>query len=184
MKKKYIVIIFIILSTIALGLLSYCQNNKLNSSQEVILEHEEETQFSYIQITLKGAFRLNGEFSVPDNWTVGQVVNLYGVKQNADLSNIKLDDILKDKEILYIPTINEIESQEKETEVNTHIQNLININTATKEQLMTLPGIGEELASRIIAYRVISQFKNIEEIMNVSGIKRAKYEQIKDLITV
>ena len=62
---------------------------------------------------------------------------------------------------------------------------LININIATADELMSLPGIGEVIASRIIEYREQNGgFDNIEEIKEVSGIGDAKFEAIKDLITV
>ena len=62
---------------------------------------------------------------------------------------------------------------------------LINLNTATAEQLMTLPGIGEARAADILAYRAkIGQFTDVEELMNVSGIGEARFEKIKDKITV
>ena len=61
----------------------------------------------------------------------------------------------------------------------------ININTASAEELIDLPGIGEVLAGRIIAYREKhGPFKKISDIDKVSGIGPAKYEAIKDLITV
>jgi len=60
----------------------------------------------------------------------------------------------------------------------------ININTCTKEQLMSLPGIGEVLADRIIQYREKTPFKKVEDLMNVSGIGEKKFESIKDLIIV
>ncbi|MFR5601505.1 MAG: helix-hairpin-helix domain-containing protein [Lachnospiraceae bacterium] len=61
----------------------------------------------------------------------------------------------------------------------------VNINTADKEQLMTLRGIGEARAEDIIRYREEQGgFETIEEIMNISGIKDAAFQKIKDDITV
>lgn len=61
----------------------------------------------------------------------------------------------------------------------------ININTATKEQLMTLSGIGETRALAIIAYRQEhGGFSSVEEIKNISGIKDAVYQKIADSIKV
>lgn len=62
---------------------------------------------------------------------------------------------------------------------------LINLNTATKDELMTLKGIGEAKAQKIIEYRNQNgPFKNIKDIKNVSGIGDAMYEKIKAYITV
>jgi len=61
----------------------------------------------------------------------------------------------------------------------------ININTATLEELDSLPGIGEVLAQNIIDYRETNHgFGTIEEIKNVSGIADGRYNKIKDLICV
>lgn len=61
----------------------------------------------------------------------------------------------------------------------------VNLNTATKEELMTLRGIGEARAEDIIRYREKKGgFARIEDIMEVSGIKNAAFEKIKDDITV
>ena len=62
---------------------------------------------------------------------------------------------------------------------------LVNINTADKDELMELPGIGESKADSIISYREdYGAFESIEEIMNISGIKEAAFEKLKDKITV
>jgi competence protein ComEA len=62
---------------------------------------------------------------------------------------------------------------------------LINLNTATLEQLDSLPGVGPAIAQRIIDYREsVGSFKGVEEITEVSGIGEATLAKIKDLITV
>ena len=62
---------------------------------------------------------------------------------------------------------------------------IIDINTATKDQLMQLPGIGEQYAERIIAYREEhGPFKTVNDLMNVRGIGKKKLEVLKPLISV
>ncbi len=60
----------------------------------------------------------------------------------------------------------------------------VNINSANAEQLTTLTGIGPSLAQRIIDYRGEFPFETVEDIMNVSGIGEATFNNIKDNITV
>ena len=61
----------------------------------------------------------------------------------------------------------------------------ININTASEQELMELPGIGEVLAARIVAFREENgEFDSVDCIMDVSGIGEKLYEKIADLITV
>ena len=62
---------------------------------------------------------------------------------------------------------------------------LVNINTATAEELDALPGIGGVLAERIVAYREAhGPFRTEEELMEVSGIGEGKYSELMELITV
>lgn len=64
-------------------------------------------------------------------------------------------------------------------------ENLVNLNTATREELMTLPGIGGAKADAILEYREAhGSFTSIEEIQNISGIKSAVFSKIEDRITV
>ncbi len=61
----------------------------------------------------------------------------------------------------------------------------LDINTATQNQLMLLPGIGESIAQRIIDYRTANgPFISIEELVNISGIGDKKLDEIRDYITV
>jgi len=61
----------------------------------------------------------------------------------------------------------------------------INLNSASAEQLESLPGIGPVTAKRIVDYRAkIGKFKQIEEIINIEGIGEKKFERIKDRLTI
>ena len=61
----------------------------------------------------------------------------------------------------------------------------VNLNSATKEELMTIPGIGESKATQIISYREEQgRFQKPEDIMNISGIKEGVFNRIKDYIRV
>jgi len=60
----------------------------------------------------------------------------------------------------------------------------VNINTATKEELMKIPCIGPKTAEQIIKHReVYGEFKRIEDIMNVKGIGQKKFEKMKNYLT-
>jgi competence protein ComEA len=63
-------------------------------------------------------------------------------------------------------------------------QELIDINSATAQELTALPGIGPVTAERIVEYREAKAFSSVEEILEVKGIGPAKFEAIKDRITV
>ena len=61
----------------------------------------------------------------------------------------------------------------------------VNLNTATVEQLQTLPGIGPAMAKRVVEYRTkVGKFTKIEEILNVKGIGEKRFQQMKDRLVV
>jgi competence protein ComEA len=60
----------------------------------------------------------------------------------------------------------------------------LDLNTATLEQLDTLPGVGEVTAGRIIAYRSAHPFTAVDELLDVPGIGQRRFDQLKDLVTV
>ncbi len=84
----------------------------------------------------------------------------------------------------YIPVDNAIHAPTNEsTEAKQNNDGKIDINTATEQQLMLLPGVGESTAKKIIEYRTQNNgFTAIEDLMNVSGIGEKKFEQMKPYI--
>lgn len=115
-----------------------------------------------------------------------------GEKDEANLNALNLAYILNDGEKIYIPNKNEETQNHKyitsgigdNLSSNTNSA-LININSATIEELTSLPGIGEATANKIIAYRKENgKFTSIEDLKNVPGIGDSKFEELKDLVTI
>jgi competence protein ComEA len=61
----------------------------------------------------------------------------------------------------------------------------VNLNTATEDQLDTLPRVGPAMAAKILAWRTQNgRFTSIDDLMNVSGIGQKTFDGLKDLVTV
>lgn len=143
-----------------------------------------------------GAVNCAGVYYVPQGAIKETAVSMAGgFRADADETYINLAQPVSGGERIYIPTKEETEGMTfPDTEVSGDPvvdmpgtektdSGKININTATKEELMTLPGIGESKADAIIAYREAQgKFQSTDELMNISGIKEGVYNKIKDLI--
>lgn len=122
-----------------------------------------------------------------------------GLKTNGTTENINLSKKLKNEDMIVVLSKEELKKEKKErqeTAKNTDEKTSLNpsvipsnktkvaLNSATKEELMTINGIGEAKAISIIEYREKSPFTKIEDILNVSGIGEALFEKIKEFITI
>lgn len=112
-----------------------------------------------------------------------------GVREDAAEESVNQAQIVADGERVYIPT--DEEAAQGMTEIvlgstdSGASDGKVNLNTASKEELMTLNGIGESRAESIIGYREAhGAFQSIEELMNVEGIKEGVFRKIQDRITV
>lgn len=113
-----------------------------------------------------------------------------GLTDKASEKTLNLAQRLDDQMKIYIPNIDEensLENIDPNQAANISASSksdLININTASKEELMSLPNIGDKRADAIIEYRSANKFEKIEDIKNVTGIGDKFYEALKDLITI
>ncbi len=154
-----------------------------------------------ILVHISGCVKNNTVVTLPEGSRINNAIEAAGgLTADADLTNINLAYILEDGEKIYIPKKGEKPSEDSSTysedTVGTDTSvyssssssnkiSKININKATQAELETIPGIGPSTALKIINYRKENgKFTSIEDIKNVSGIGDAKYEKMKEYITV
>lgn len=122
-----------------------------------------------IQVSIEGEVIQNGIIEVEKFSTLNDVLKNLSLTKDADLRALSRFTILKDGDTIVIPKYEEVKK--------------VSINFSTKEELMTLPGIGPSTAERIIAYRSENGlFQFIEDVRFVKGIGEAKFNKIKDKI--
>lgn len=131
-----------------------------------------------------GEVKNPGVYELPEGSRIFEAVEAAGgLTAQAAESSMNLAEKITDGMQIVILSREEMEMQESAARETA--SGLVNINTASREQLMTLPGIGESRADDIIRYREESGgFQTIEDIKKVSGIKDAAFQKIKDSITV
>ena len=190
------------------------QDLEVNNTQESnqTNETEKETEETIV-VHISGAVNIEGIVELEAGSRIANAIEKAGgVKENADMTDINLAYPLEDGMKIHIPTKEETEANKNNENMidesyvtsssggvsskedtnstqgsskSTTSNEKVNINTATQEELDTLPGIGPSIASKIIDYREQNgKFNSIEEIKEVSGIGEAKYEKIKDSITI
>jgi competence protein ComEA len=151
-----------------------------------------------VRIYITGAVSKSDVYFLPAGSIVKDAIEAAGgLTAEADPVRINQALELQDQQHIHIPKLGEENSpppvqggpgspsQPNKPNPDAETGALINLNTATLEQLDQLPGIGPAIAQRIIDYREQSgSFKTIEEITEVSGIGEATFNKIKDLITV
>lgn len=167
-----------------------------------------------VRVDVKGAVKNPGVYELDSNSRVIDAIKLAGgVKSSASTKYLNLSKKVSDEMIIYVYTSNQIKNMNideniieecncptidtsscagsniitsiGDSTVKDDNTNKVSLNNASKDELMTLTGIGESKALAIIEYRNNNGgFKVLEDIMNVSGIGEAAYNKIKDYITL
>lgn len=207
MKK----IIFLTIVILCIGYSAYAFLIPKESDTPLLVEKKEEEivveAHPSIWIDIKGAVQKPGVYEVEEGIRVAEVIEKAGgFLKGANTDFLNMSRKVEDGDVIWIYTEKEIEEfREGKTKIEyiesachcPDVQNSacisnteekqegkVNINTATKEELMTLSGIGAAKALAIIEYRKTNPFQKIEDIQKVSGIGESVYEKIKDSITV
>ena len=205
-KLKYIIIAIIILVALVVSYVLSLDNKEVSAENVEITKTDVTNVTSKVYVDIKGSVKKPGVYQVSADSIVWDVINLSGgFTKNAYTKNINLSQKVKDEMVIYVFSKSEMSKMNNtvktDTACTTNVINydncittdknatetstsLVNINTASKEELMTVSGIGASKADSIIAYRIKTPFSKIEDIMNVSGIGESLFDKIKKYITV
>jgi competence protein ComEA len=139
-----------------------------------------------ITVYVSGKVNQEGLYSLPMGSRINDAIQAAGgFSADANSRVINLAGILVDGEQIDVPGVISTAATGSASRSVTLVSGLVDINTASIEQLDTLPNVGSKTAQDIIDYRSANgPFGSIEEIMDVPGIGQAKFDEMKDLITV
>lgn len=150
-----------------------------SSSEGMIIPSEEMKLYVYVCGYVKepGVYKLDEGARVCD-----ALESAGGTLEDARAEALDQAVMVTDGQTIYVPGIGE--SQNEETD-SMEDDGRININQASAEQLMTLPGIGESKANVILQYRdEHGAFQTVEDLMKIPGIKQGVFDKIKNRIKV
>ena len=180
--RRYGIILLILAMMLSLTACRAKENDPFDlesiDTQEESKSSEEAKADIYVYVC--GAVEQEGVYKLPAGSRLYEAVEMAGgFREDAAKSEVNQAEVLVDEARVYVPTFAEVVAGEVENDGK------INLNKATKEELMRLPGVGASRAESIIQYRKENGgFNSIDEIMLISGIKEGLFEKIKDLIKV
>ena len=146
-----------------------------------------------------GAVKKPGVYTLSGGCRVCDAIEAAGgFQKNASTDYWNQAEYVTDGQMIDVPTRDEVEKEDAEAKAEKASEKSaqsagngtpsadgkIDINSATREQLMQIPGVGESRADNIIRYReTTGKFSKIEDIMNVTGIKEGLFAKMKDYIS-
>ena len=142
-----------------------------------------------LTVFINGQVARPGVIELPEGSIIQDAIEAsggYTSQANGDVVNLAM--LLSTGMHIYVPSVGEVGSVPIVTNVSSNsdsVDNKVNINTATIEELEKLPGIGPVTAQKIIDYRQVNGlFQDIEALMNISGIGLGRFEQIRELVSL
>ncbi|TWT09379.1 competence protein ComEA [Planomicrobium sp. CPCC 101079] len=140
----------------------------------------------HLMVDVKGQVASPGVFKLPVGSRMQDAIEAAGgFLPTADDRAINLAMKVQDEMSVYVPEVGEAAAPANSSPTAAAGDSLVNLNTATEEELMTLPGIGPSKAAAIIAYRKdAGSFQKVEDLKEVAGIGDKTFEKLAELIKV
>ncbi|MCF2681233.1 ComEA family DNA-binding protein [Faecalicatena contorta] len=190
MRRKYwylycILWIFAVCQTVGCASEEPAAELETVEMKETAEEEKEDTDIleEHIFVYVCGCVHTPGVYELlPDSRVYEALEAAGGMTEEAAFSSLNQAEKISDGQKIYVPSFEEAENQ---TITEEEEDGQVNLNTASKEVLMTLPGIGEVKAEAIIHYREKKgSFTSIDELKEIEGIKEGVFNKIKDHVKV
>ena len=179
-KKQLKILIFFLVITLGILFYRYSSNNYKVLNNKLVDEElvdAEETSSKTIWVDIDGAVKNPGVYEIKTGSRLFELLEIAGgLREDAYTKDLNRSIMLNEEDKIYIESIDNINLKKEIMKIN--------INTASKEELMKLTGIGEAISENILQYRETNTFNKIEDIMNVDGIGDSKFNSIKENIKV
>jgi competence protein ComEA len=187
MRKRLVLIIILVILIFAGSFYSYWLKNSVTetaSSSLTPIVQVAASESNDVVIYVNGAVNQPGVFKIKNGSRIIDAINQAGgLAPGADCSNLNLAQEVKDGMQIQVAT--NVITRQGDSNSGNKDSGKININTADKNALDKLPGIGPALAERIVEYRKNNgPFRDVSDLKKVSGIGEAKFKNIKDRISL
>lgn len=166
--------------------------NQNNGNKES--ENQENLDNGKIVVDIKGAVKNPKEYELKEGSRIRDLIEIAGgLTAEADEEKIYFSKILEDEQCIKIYKIGEevldseieAQGQQEKSTGTVDSKGIININKATLEELMTIPGIGQAKAQSIVDYRNENgKFKSVDELTNITGIGAKTLEKLRDKVDI
>lgn len=151
------------------------KNNDYNENKNNSSDGSDDFNNSEIEVHIDGRVKNPGVYKIKNGTRLQDLIEeAGGLLDDANTSNLNLARKLKDEEKIVIKSYLD-NNDDEDTKIN--------INTATKDMLTSIPGVGSKMADKIIKYRQEHPFNSVDELLNITGIGKKKFEEIKLYIT-
>ena len=152
---KFVIIYFVLLAFLYFYPMKNMDTNQYIKDKIVVYVQGEVTEAKSIELD---------KYS-----TLEDVLEIIELTNEADVSSLNPLMVLKDQDVIVIPKITQLSK--------------VSINYASMEELMTIPGIGESKATKIIEYRnMYGLFQTLDDLMKIDGIKQKTFDKLKEYI--
>ncbi|MGE7647188.1 helix-hairpin-helix domain-containing protein [Peribacillus frigoritolerans] len=205
--KRKMTVITVAVAFVAGGIYFFSQQGEVPAETEDIFSvtakeaemeqsvNESSAEPEVIKVDVKGAVKSPGIFTAQAGDRVIDLISAAGsFTEKADTDKVNFAQIIEDQMVIYVPEIGEeVKGDLENIQVGTSGDaitkgtsgGLVNLNTATQEDLQTLTGIGPSKANAILEYREkAGKFKEVDELKQVTGIGDKTFERLRDSISV